>query len=91
MQDLETDVDGREIDVGVTMFMEALMEKTNCYRVQCSWHETGRVQFWSKGTSVGRQVFEVAEEHGYKPDLASRRVVGGASDDLKGYAEFVQK
>lgn len=87
-EDNTTDKDGKPVDEQVTWAMERLENETNCLVVMCAWHKTGRLQFWSKSSTVGRRAFEVAEETGYVPDVAGSRRQDGRK---RGYVEFVQE
>lgn len=78
MEEFAVDKGGEEIDEQTSELMAALKEETDCLRVVCHWHETQRVGYWSKRSSVGYREFGFVRRHGYVVDHVTQRVEGGS-------------
>lgn len=82
----DEDKDGNPVSNDVSIAVMELRDHTDAYRVLCSWHVSGRIQFYAEKSNLHGDVVRLARDCGYVLDHATTRPKDGK---WRAYAEFV--
>lgn len=89
---VDTDKDGKPVENSVSVALMELRDHSDSAMVLCAYHETGRIQYFDRGSIVTGDLIRAARECGYEVDHVTTRHRASTSlageEGRVGYAEF---